>query len=135
MTGQHRSASGIDQHASHARQQAGAARGVRRSAEHGGGPDGQQGSGRGTRPARTGPRTDEDIGPAEGSAEELVLQEDEVDWGMDGGGVGDLALQNAWEIIRAKGEGRRAGKGPTGRGGEGGEGPHIGAHHGTCVHC
>lgn len=66
----------------------------------GGAPDGQQGSGRGVRPARA----DEGSGPAEGAAEELVLQEDEVDWGGGGGGVGDPALQHALAVIRARGE-------------------------------
>ena len=73
-------------------------------AEPRGGPNGQQGSDRGTRASRAGPRADEGLHLAEGGAEELVLQEDEVEWGVDGGGVGDPALQHALAVIRAKGE-------------------------------
>ena len=80
-----------------------AARGVRQSPQPGAGSGGQQGSGGGTRPARAGLQADEGSGPAEG-AEELVLQEDEVDWGGDDQGASDPALQHALAVIRAKGE-------------------------------
>lgn len=137
VTGQHSgaSASRLGQPPSNARQQTSAASGPRQS---GGGHDGQEGSDRGVRPARAGPRAgagsgpaapgggpggqqgsgrsvrparaDEGSGPAEGVAEELVLQEDEVDWGGGGGGVGDPALQHALAVIRARGERTSAGR-------------------------
>ena len=121
VTGQHpRNASGVGEHPSQAGQHAGAARGVRQPAEPGGGPHGPQGSDRGTRAARAGLRADAGLLAEEGGAEELFLQEDEVDWGGDGGGVGDPALQHALAVIRAKGERTMAGGSTGGKGGRGG---------------
>ena len=122
ITGQHRSrsASGPGQPPpSHARQQLNAAQGVRQSAKPGGGPGGRLGSDRGTRAVRAGPRADEGIRPAEDGAEELVLQEDEVDWGGDGVEGVDPALQHALAVIRARGERTQAARGPDRWGGRG----------------
>ena len=117
MTGQQRSTLRPGQRPpSNTRQQSNAAQGVRQAVEPGGGPDGQQGSDRGTRAARAGPRADEGIRPAEGGAEEVVLQEDEVEWGDEGGAGGDPALQHALAVIRARGERTQAMRGPNRRG-------------------
>lgn len=72
----------------------------RQSADPEGGLHAQQGSDRGTRPAGTCAGIGS--GLAE-SAEEVMIQEDEVEWGDEGGG-GHPALQHAMAAIRAKGE-------------------------------
>lgn len=92
---------------SDARQQSRAAWGARQ----GGDPGGQQGSGRGRGATGAGLSAEEGSGPTE----ELMLQEEEVDWGGDGAGLGDPALQHALAVIRAKGEkGTRWGVGKRG---------------------
>ncbi|KAL3163124.1 hypothetical protein ABBQ32_009538 [Trebouxia sp. C0010 RCD-2024] len=75
---------------------------MRQGAEPKGNPGGQQGSGRVVGTVRAGPRAEEIGGPADDGAQELMLQEDEVDWGGSGKGLGDPVLQHALAVIRAK---------------------------------
>lgn len=91
---------------------------MRQGAEPKGNPGGQQGSGRVVGTVRAGPRAEEIGGPADDGAQELMLQEDEVDWGGSGKGLGDPVLQHALAVIRAKGDqGERQGRLVGGRGG------------------
>lgn len=80
------------------------ARGLRQSAGLEDGPDAPQGSDKGTSPAGGGSSFGMQMGSdlAEG-ADDLMIQEDGVDWG-DEGGVGDPTLQHAMAVILSRGE-------------------------------
>lgn len=78
------------------------AQALRQSAGPEGGPEGGSlGSDGGTSPAGGGP--DAEGGCFTEGADDLMIQEDGVEWGEEGG-AGDPALQHAMALIRSKGE-------------------------------